>query len=160
MQITSSLFSDVTQARLVISYRRFGTTHRSHLQVSSIPPASPLKTGWIGCAERSVTTDLRYLTSQESEDLKKCCKVKCTLVHALRLCTGRTAHRESRGIALLFHDHGTRRRWGQRHAPAALYARERHGTNCTGGWVNSRAGLDRSGKSRTYRDSIPGLSST
>ena len=36
-------------------------------------------------------------------------KVKCTLVQALRLCTGRTAHRWSRGIALLFHDHGTRR---------------------------------------------------
>jgi len=36
-------------------------------------------------------------------------KVMCTLVHALRLCTGRTAHRGSRGIALLFHDHGTRR---------------------------------------------------
>ena len=31
-------------------------------------------------------------------------KVKCTLVQALRLCTGRTAHRESRGIALLFQD--------------------------------------------------------
>jgi hypothetical protein len=27
--------------------------------------------------------------------------VKCTLVQALRLCTGRTAHRGSRGIALL-----------------------------------------------------------
>jgi hypothetical protein len=38
--------------------------------------------------------------------------VKCTLVQALRLCTGRTAHRESRGIALLFHDDGTRRGWG------------------------------------------------
>ena len=36
-------------------------------------------------------------------------KVKCTLVQALRLCTGRTAHRGSRGIALLIHDHGTRR---------------------------------------------------
>ena len=36
-------------------------------------------------------------------------KVMCTLVQALRLCTGRTAHRGSRGIALLFHDHGTRR---------------------------------------------------
>ena len=32
------------------------------------------------------------------------CKVKCTLVQALRLCTGCTAHRGSRGIALLFHD--------------------------------------------------------
>ena len=29
-------------------------------------------------------------------------KVKVTLVPALRLCTGRTAHRESRGIALPF----------------------------------------------------------
>jgi len=36
-------------------------------------------------------------------------KVKCTLVQALRLCTGRTAHRRSRGIALLFLDQGTRR---------------------------------------------------
>ena len=39
-------------------------------------------------------------------------KVKVTLVQALRLCTGRTAHRGSSGIALLFHDHGTRRGWG------------------------------------------------
>ena len=36
-------------------------------------------------------------------------KVKVSLVQALRLCTGRTAHRGSRGIALPFHDHGTRR---------------------------------------------------
>jgi hypothetical protein len=36
-------------------------------------------------------------------------KVKVTLVQALRLCTGRTANRGSRGIALLFHDHSTRR---------------------------------------------------
>ena len=37
-------------------------------------------------------------------------KVKCTLVQALRLCTARTAHRRSRGIAVPFHDHGAR--WG------------------------------------------------
>jgi hypothetical protein len=36
-------------------------------------------------------------------------KVKCTPVQALRLCTGRRTHRGSRGIALPFHDHGTRR---------------------------------------------------
>ena len=29
---------------------------------------------------------------------------KCTLEQALRLCTGRTAHRGSRGIALVFHE--------------------------------------------------------
>jgi len=36
-------------------------------------------------------------------------KVKCTLVQALRLCTGCTAHRGSTGIAVPFLDHGTRR---------------------------------------------------
>ena len=35
-------------------------------------------------------------------------EVKCTLAQVLMLCTGRTAHRGSRGIALLFLDHGTR----------------------------------------------------
>jgi hypothetical protein len=77
-------------------------------------------------------------------------------VQALRLCTGRTAHRGIRGIALLFHDQryekGVR---GQRHTPAARYPRERPGTHCTGGWVGPRAGLDRCGKSRPHRDSIP-----
>jgi len=48
-------------------------------------------------------------------------KVKCTLVQALRLCAGRTAHRGSRGIALLFHDHGTRRGWGVSVTPRPLF---------------------------------------
>jgi hypothetical protein len=39
-------------------------------------------------------------------------KVKCTLLEAQRLCTGRTAYRGSRDIALPFHDHGTRSGWG------------------------------------------------
>ena len=53
------------------------------------------------------------------------------------------AQRVGRGIALLFHNRGTRR-WvsGQQHAPAALYPQERPGTHCTGGWVGPRAGLD------------------
>jgi len=38
-------------------------------------------------------------------------KVQCTLVQALRLCTGRTTNRGSRGIALFFLDYGTRRGW-------------------------------------------------
>jgi hypothetical protein len=37
-------------------------------------------------------------------------KVKCTLLQALRLFTGHKAYRESIGIALPFHNHGTRRR--------------------------------------------------
>jgi len=47
---------------------------------------------------------------RENVDYRR--KVKCTLVEALRHSTGRTAHRGSRGIALLFHDCGTRREWG------------------------------------------------
>jgi len=47
--------------------------------------------------------------------------LKCTLLRALRLCTGRTAHRGSRGIALLFHDHGTRRGWGVSFTPRPLF---------------------------------------
>jgi len=47
--------------------------------------------------------------------------VKCTLVQALRLCTGRTAHRGSRGIALLLHDDGTRRGWGISITPRPLF---------------------------------------
>jgi len=44
--------------------------------------------------------------------------VKCTLVQALRLCTDRTAHRGTRGIALLFLDHGTRRGEGSASRPS------------------------------------------
>ena len=43
--------------------------------------------------------------------------VKCTLVQALKLCTGRTTHRGSRGIALPFHDHGTREGEGSASRP-------------------------------------------
>ena len=53
------------------------------------------------------------------------------------------AQRVGRGIALLFHDRGTRREMSsQQHVPAALYLREKPGTYFTGGWVGPRAGLD------------------
>ena len=48
-------------------------------------------------------------------------KVKCPLVQALRLCKGRTAHGGSRGIALLFHDHGTSRGWGVSVTPRPFF---------------------------------------
>ena len=69
-------------------------------------------------------------------------------VQALRLCRGRTAHRWSRGIALPFHDHCTRRREGSASRPGRSLPRERLGTHCTGGLVGPRAGLDRCGKFR------------
>jgi hypothetical protein len=48
-------------------------------------------------------------------------KVKCIFVQALRLCTGCTTHRGSRGIALLFHDHVTRRGRGVSVMPRPLF---------------------------------------
>jgi hypothetical protein len=51
--------------------------------------------------------------------------------------------RRGKGIVLLFQDlrryKGVR---GRQHAKAALYPRERAGTNCTGGWVGLTAGMD------------------
>ena len=43
------------------------------------------------------------------------------LVQALRLCTGHMAHRGSRDIALLFHDHSTRRGCGVSVMPRPLF---------------------------------------
>jgi hypothetical protein len=64
-------------------------------------------------------------------------KVKCTPVQALRLCTGRMAHRGSRGIDLPF---------GVSAMPRPLFTpRERPSTHCTGGWVGPMAGLDKCG---------------
>jgi hypothetical protein len=51
------------------------------------------------------------------------------------------------GIALLFHDHGTRRWWVVSIMPRPLYPRERSITHCTGGWVGPTAGLDMCEKS-------------
>jgi len=50
------------------------------------------------------------------------------------------------------HQKGVR---GQRHAPAALYPRERRGTHFTGGWVGLRVGLDWRGKSRPTEIRFP-----
>ena len=50
-----------------------------------------------------------WTNRMKNEEERVKVKVKVTLVQALRLCTGRTADRGSRGIALPFHDHGTRR---------------------------------------------------
>jgi hypothetical protein len=46
---------------------------------------------------------------------------------------------------------------GQRHAPAALYPRERTpGTHCTGGWVGPRAGLDTEATGKIFSP-LPGI---
>ena len=64
-----------------------------------------------------------YIEVEQNKLLSLLGKVKltCTLVQALRLCTGCTANRGSRGIALSFHDHGTRRGWGVSFTPRPLF---------------------------------------
>ena len=84
--------------------------------------------------------------------------VKCTLLQALRVCTGRTAHRGSRGITLLFLD-DTRRGEGSASRLGRFCPRETPGTHCTGSWVGRRVDLDKCGKSGPHRDSVPGPSS-
>jgi len=85
---------------------------------------------------------------------KKKKKVKYTLVQAPRLCTG---HKPIGGVELELYSflttalEGVR---GQRHAPAALYPRERPGT---GGWVGPSDGLNSCGKSRPPPGFDPGL---
>jgi hypothetical protein len=49
------------------------------------------------------------------------------------------AQRRNRGIALLF-NHGSRYGWVINDTLRPLYSRERHGTHCTGSWVEYRAG--------------------
>jgi hypothetical protein len=44
---------------------------------------------------------------------------------------------------------------GQHHAPAALPPGKTHITQCTGGWVGPRAGLDDCRKSRPHQDPVP-----
>jgi len=75
-------------------------------------------------------------------------KVTCTLVQALRLCTGPTARRESRGIALLFRDHGTRRGWGVSVTSRPLFTPGKTRYPLYRRMVGSMGGLDRCGKSR------------
>jgi hypothetical protein len=75
--------------------------------------------------KRTVVQALRLCTGRTA---------KCTLVQALRLCTGCTVHRGSRGIAVHFHDLGTRGGEGSESRPGRSLPQERPGTDCTGGW--------------------------
>jgi hypothetical protein len=51
------------------------------------------------------------------------------------------------------------RGWVVNATPRTLYPRDRPGTQCVGGWMCPRAGLDGCGKSCTHRHSIPEKSS-
>jgi len=66
---------------------------------------------------KSQSANVMYGT-ELSSNIKK---VKCAPVQAMRLCTGRTVHRGSRSIALLFLDHGTRRGEGSTSRPGRYF---------------------------------------
>jgi hypothetical protein len=80
-------------------------------------------------------------------------KVKCTLVQALRLCTGHTAHRGSRGIAITFHDQGTRRGWEVSVTPRSLLNPGKEPVSIVqeAGWAPGPVWTGAE-KSRPYRD--------
>jgi hypothetical protein len=86
-------------------------------------------------------------------------KVKCTLVQALKLCTTR---RWSRGKALLFHDHGTRRWWGVGVTPRPLFTPGKHPVPIVqeAGWASGPVwtGVENLAPP-LHRDSVPGPSS-
>jgi len=87
-------------------------------------------------------------------------KVKVTLVQALRLCTGRTAHRRNRGIALPFLDHGTRRWWGVSVTPRPLFTPGKDPVPIVqeAGWDPGTVWTSAENLA-SHRDSIPGPSS-
>jgi hypothetical protein len=66
---------------------------------------------WTG-AKNLPSTGIRSPDRQERSQSLYRLSYPVRPVEALRLCTGRTAHRGSRVIALLFHDRSTRRAWG------------------------------------------------
>jgi len=57
----------IMQLVMLISYRRFGTTYRSHLQVSAFWIIDPLKMGPLGCPETSVRSQ-HYSPRNNPED--------------------------------------------------------------------------------------------
>jgi hypothetical protein len=75
MYMRSELFWNNTQRRVVILYRRFGTTHRSHLQGSrSRIRKGPLKMGPVGCLETSVQnyqSTLRNIPQERRSQLNR-----------------------------------------------------------------------------------------
>jgi hypothetical protein len=75
MMIRSALFWGITRRRVVILYRRFGTTYRSHLQASRSPRYPSWTSGRfkmlpIRCPETSVKMIIRRrVIPQKSSDL-------------------------------------------------------------------------------------------
>jgi hypothetical protein len=92
-------------------YRRLGGPQGQSGQREISPPPG------IRSPDRPARSQSLYRLSYLARGYEQVKKAKCTLVQALRHCTGRTAYRGSRGIAPAFHDHGTRRGEGSASRP-------------------------------------------
>ena len=101
-----------------------------------------------------------YITARKAHWIVLSCTVKCTLVQALRLCTGRTTHRWSGGIALPFHDHDTRMWGGVSVTPRPLFISGKNPVPIVqeAGWDPGPVWTGAENPA-PHRDSIPGPSS-
>ena len=79
----SSLFWYVTQRRLVVSYRRFGKTYRSHLQGSSTPDLTVLLYHYFYI--QSAATIKAFTTSWNEVSLFPVGRRPCTVLSAIVL---------------------------------------------------------------------------
>jgi hypothetical protein len=114
-------------------FRMLGSANIWHVLKPANRPDEPHHNDWVLLQYRPRTAKMEVMLWPLSDAIWRFCasrckmklalkvKVKYTLVQALRLCTGRTAHRGSRGIALLFHDHGTGRGWWVSVTPRPLF---------------------------------------
>jgi hypothetical protein len=93
MLIRSALFCGITQRRVVIFYRRFGTTYQSHIQGSRSRISWPLKMGLIRCAETSVKdyhSTLRHTSEERMSQHNTLCNCICVHKNITTLvCSGR-----------------------------------------------------------------------
>jgi hypothetical protein len=104
---------------------------------------------------RAIPEDFKFLSSTGVK-----VKVKVTLLQALMFCTSHVARRGCRGIAVLFHDHGTRRGEGSALHPGRSLppGKTRYPLYRRLGGPQGRSGQVRK-ISPPHRDSIPGPSS-
>jgi hypothetical protein len=131
------------------------TQHFSNLVI--LHTYLPMKMEQTQCSETSAYR-IQTTGNHPEESIKG--KVKFTLLEALRLCTGRTAHRGSRGTALPFLDHAIRRGEGSasRLGRSLPPEKTRYPLYRRLGGPQGRSG--QVPKISPHRDSIPGPSRT
>jgi len=111
------------------------------LHIGTNSPAVSLKLS-VRCGNDEEQTSLKWERSSYPVVIPAKIKGKVHFCKSLRLCTVRTAHWGSRGIALLFYDHGTVRGWGVSVTPWPLFTpgKTRYPLYRRLGWPQGRSG--------------------